>query len=33
MGTAVDVFYRRVLSDDRISEPFDGVDMDSCTLR
>jgi hemoglobin len=28
MDAAVDVFYRRVLSDDRISEFFDGVDMD-----
>ena len=25
---AVDVFYRKVLSDDRISEFFEGVDMD-----
>lgn len=25
---AVDLFYRKVLTDDRISEFFDGVDMD-----
>jgi hemoglobin len=25
---AVDIFYRKVLTDDRISEFFDGVDMD-----
>lgn len=28
MDAAVDVFYRRVLSDDRISMFFDGVDME-----
>ncbi len=28
MDAAVDVFYRRVLSDDRISHFFDTVDMD-----
>jgi hemoglobin len=28
MDAAVDVFYRRVLSDDRISEFFDGVEME-----
>ena len=28
MDAAVDVFYRKVLSDDRISEFFDGVDME-----
>ena len=26
---AVDIFYRKVLADDRISEFFDGVDMDA----
>ncbi len=28
MDAAVDIFYRKVLSDDRISEFFDGIDMD-----
>ena len=28
MDAAVDVFYRKVLTDDRISEFFDGVDME-----
>jgi hemoglobin len=28
VDAAVDVFYRKVLSDDRISEFFEGVDMD-----
>jgi len=28
VDAAVDVFYRKVLSDDRISHFFDGVDMD-----
>jgi hemoglobin len=28
MDAAVDLFYRRVLSDDRISRFFDGVDME-----
>ena|SRR6185437_5497664 len=28
VDAAVDVFYRKVLSDDRISSFFDGVDMD-----
>ena len=28
VNAAVDVFYRRVLTDDRISAFFDGVDMD-----
>lgn len=28
MGAAVDIFYRKVLSDDRIAKFFDGVDMD-----
>jgi len=28
MNAAVDIFYRKVLSDDRISQFFDGVDMD-----
>lgn|SRR5690606_29532352 len=28
MDAAVDAFYRRVLADDRISEFFDGVDME-----
>lgn len=28
IDTAVDMFYRRVLSDDRISRFFEGVDMD-----
>jgi hemoglobin len=28
MDAAVDLFYRRVLSDDRISHFFDGVDME-----
>lgn len=28
VNAAVDIFYRKVLSDDRISRFFDGVDMD-----
>ena len=28
MGAAVDIFYRKVLADDRISQFFDSVDMD-----
>tara|TARA_R110002095_G_scaffold201510_1_gene182419 strand:- start:67 stop:435 length:369 start_codon:yes stop_codon:yes gene_type:complete len=28
MDAAVDIFYRKVLSDDRIARFFDGVDMD-----
>ena len=28
VDAAVDIFYRKVLADDRISEFFDGVDMD-----
>ena len=28
MNAAVDIFYRKVLSDDRISKYFEGVDMD-----
>ncbi|WP_455198880.1 group I truncated hemoglobin [Kaarinaea lacus] len=28
VNAAVDIFYRKVLSDDRISHWFDGVDMD-----
>jgi hemoglobin len=28
VDAAVDVFYRKVLSDDRVSQFFDGVDMD-----
>ena len=28
VNAAVDIFYRKVLADDRISEFFDGVDMD-----
>jgi hemoglobin len=28
VDAAVDIFYRKVLSDDRISDFFDGVDMD-----
>ncbi len=28
VDAAVDIFYRKVLSDDRISEFFEGVDMD-----
>ncbi len=28
VDAAVDIFYRKVLADDRISEYFDGVDMD-----
>jgi hemoglobin len=28
VDAAVDIFYRKVLSDDRINEFFDGVDMD-----
>ena len=28
MNAAVDIFYRKVLSDERISRFFDGVDMD-----
>lgn len=28
MGAAVDIFYRKVLSDDRIAHYFDGVDME-----
>ncbi len=28
MGAAVDIFYRKVLSDDRIAQFFDGVDME-----
>lgn len=28
MDAAVDIFYRKVLSDDRIAHFFDGVDMD-----
>src|SRR3954467_4148792 len=28
VDAAVDLFYRKVLSDDRISDFFDGVDMD-----
>jgi len=28
MGAAVDIFYRKVLSDDRINAFFDGVDME-----
>lgn len=28
MGAAVDIFYRKVLSDDRISKFFEGVDME-----
>ena len=28
MDTAVDIFYRKVLADDRISKFFDDVDMD-----
>ena len=28
LDAAVDIFYRKVLSDDRISSFFDGVDMD-----
>lgn len=28
MNAAVDIFYRKVLSDDRISRFFDGVDME-----
>lgn len=28
VDAAVDIFYRKVLSDDRISEFFDGVDME-----
>jgi len=28
MSEAVDIFYRRVLSDDRISDFFEGVDME-----
>ncbi|MEZ4380807.1 MAG: group 1 truncated hemoglobin [Nannocystaceae bacterium] len=28
MDAAVDLFYRKVLSDDRVSEFFDGVDME-----
>ncbi len=29
MDAAVDIFYRKVLADDRISRFFDGVDMDA----
>ena len=28
VNAAVDIFYRKVLSDDRIKQFFDGVDMD-----
>jgi len=28
VGTAVEIFYRKVLMDDRINEFFEGVDMD-----
>lgn len=28
INAAVDIFYRKVLTDDRISRFFDGVDMD-----
>ena len=28
VDAAVDIFYRKVLGDDRVSEYFDGVDMD-----
>ena len=28
VNAAVDIFYRKVLADDRISEFFEGVDMD-----
>ena len=33
MDAAVDAFYRRVLADDRISEFFDGVDMERQTAK
>ena len=29
VNAAVDIFYRKVLSDDRVNDFFDGVDMDA----
>ena len=33
VDTAVDIFYRKVLADDRINRFFDGVDMDAQTAK